>query len=66
MRRFAEVVDAGPDEIADDVREFGGVLPAYEEIARVGFGGEHDAGGDALVVGFVAVDLIVVAHNVKP
>ena len=62
---LAQVVDAGPDEFADDVGVFHDLLPRHRRVARVRLGVENDALGEALVVAFGEPFEIVVADDVE-
>lgn len=62
---FAEVVEGGPEEVAEDVGMVFGEGPVGEGFALKGFGGDDDAAGDASDVGLVEVDMVVVAGEVE-
>lgn len=62
---FAQIIDGRPDEVANDVGIVVDHRPIVECLMRIGFRASHNAGGDALTVVAVALEIIVVAADIE-
>ena len=63
--RLAQIVEACPHDVADDIGEVAGALPVAERVARVALRLPEDALRSPHMVGGMPVHHVVVAHDVE-